>query len=84
MEIAGIRFAPLKIPMDRRLQTFAAGTGFVWLIFGGLISLFFSIYLLLFTRYWHVTLLYLLWFVFWDKDTSQQGGRPWHWVRSWR
>ncbi|KAH1005902.1 hypothetical protein HUJ04_006805 [Dendroctonus ponderosae] len=84
MEIAGIRFAPLKIPMDRRLQTFAAGTGFVWLIFGGLISLLFSVYLLLFTRYWHVTLLYLLWFVFWDKDTSQQGGRPWHWVRSWR
>lgn len=83
MEIAGIHFAPLKVPMDRRLQTLAAGVGFVWLIFGGFICLLLSIYLVLFTRYWLITAGYLLW-VLYDKSISQKGGRRWTWVRSWR
>ncbi|XP_066145473.1 diacylglycerol O-acyltransferase 2-like [Euwallacea fornicatus] len=84
MEIGGISFAPLKVPMDRRLQTLAAGAAFVWLIFGGFICVIFSIYLILFTKFWLLTIAYLLWVMFWDKPISQQGGRPWKWVRGWR
>ncbi|CAG9772819.1 unnamed protein product [Ceutorhynchus assimilis] len=84
MEIAGIQFAPLKVPLDRRLQTLAAGAGFVWLIFGGFICLIWSIYLVLFTKYWLLIVAYLGWFVLWDIKISEQGGRPSRWVRSWR
>ncbi|KAL1510007.1 hypothetical protein ABEB36_004666 [Hypothenemus hampei] len=83
MQIAGIRFAPLKVPMDRRLQTLAAGAGFVWLIFGGFFCFLFSIYLILFTKYWFITILYLAWVNLYDSDTCNQGGRPQQWVRAW-
>ncbi|XP_050296929.1 2-acylglycerol O-acyltransferase 1-like [Anthonomus grandis grandis] len=84
MELAGIQFAPLSVPMERRLQTLAAGVGFVWLIFGGFICLFLSIYLILFTRFWWITSLYLLWILLWDVNVSERGGRQIQWVRNWR
>ncbi|XP_030752581.1 2-acylglycerol O-acyltransferase 1-like [Sitophilus oryzae] len=83
MEFAGIKFAPLNVSLDRRLQTLAAACGFIWLIFGGFICLIFSVYLVLFTKYWLVTSVYLLW-VLWDLKTSETGGRPSKWVRNWR
>ncbi|KAF7274157.1 2-acylglycerol O-acyltransferase 1-like isoform X2 [Rhynchophorus ferrugineus] len=82
MEIAGIKFAPLDISLDRRLQTLAVACGFNWFIFGGFFCLVWSVYLVLFTKYWHLTTLYFVW-MWWDLNTSQTGGRSSRWVRNW-
>ncbi|XP_060525741.1 2-acylglycerol O-acyltransferase 2-like isoform X2 [Cylas formicarius] len=83
MEVAGVKFAPLYVPLERRLQTLAAGVGFLWLIFGGIVCLFLSIYLVLFTRLWWATLLYLTWVFFFDVKVCERGGRTIKWVKSW-
>jgi len=79
--VLGIRPAPIRVPLHRRLETFAA---FVWM------SLFFLcnigpsvlfVYLLFYTRYWYLTLLYLVWYVS-DQHTCSTGGRR-GWVRRW-
>ncbi|XP_018568259.1 2-acylglycerol O-acyltransferase 2-like [Anoplophora glabripennis] len=84
MEIFGIQFAPLNVPLERRIQTLAAATWMVAMAFGGFIGLLIALYLIAFTKYWWLTLLYLLWIYVIDKDVSEQGGRPNKWVRSWR
>lgn len=82
MEIFGIKFAPLNVPLERRLQTLATGLWFVVMAFGGFMGLFFSIYLILFTKFRWISLLYLLW-IWFDRDACNRGGRANDWVRSW-
>ncbi|KAJ8971205.1 hypothetical protein NQ314_000807 [Rhamnusium bicolor] len=83
MEIFGIQFAPLNIPLERRIQTLAAAGWMITMAFGGLISLIVAIYLVLFTKYWWITVLYLIWAWVIDKDICDNGGRPSKWVRTW-
>lgn len=83
MEIFGIKFAPLNVPLRRRLQTLATGTWFVVMAFGGFIGLFVALYLVLFTHYRWLTLLYLYWAWVVDRDACDRGGRASEWVRSW-
>ncbi|KAJ8946387.1 hypothetical protein NQ318_011793 [Aromia moschata] len=83
MELFGIRFAPLYVPMERRLQTLAAAAWMITMAFGGFIGLLIALYLLLFTRLWWLTALYLFWVYMVDKDVSETGGRSSRWVRSW-
>lgn len=74
MKIFGIQYAPLRIPLERRRQTWAV---FVWIgsfFFMGPACLMFLLYLLLYTRFYFLSLLYLAWYVA-DKDTPQRGGR---------
>ncbi|XP_056632411.1 2-acylglycerol O-acyltransferase 2-like isoform X2 [Diorhabda carinulata] len=82
MELLGIRFAPLHVPLERRLQTLSAAIWFIIMAFGGLIGLLLAIYLVLFTKFWWLTLLYLTYIWTIDKDVSERGGRPSKWVRS--
>lgn len=82
MEIFGIRFAPLNVPLKRRLQTLSAAGWFITMAFGGFIGMFFAIYLL-FTRIWWLTALYLCWIWVIDKDISEKGGRTIEWVQKW-
>jgi len=80
-KVAGIEFAPLNIPFKRRLQTFAA---FFWsssFLFFGFSGLVITIWLL-FTKYYYVTLLYALWFIY-DRERCHRGGRRSNWVRNW-
>lgn len=83
MELLGIRFAPLNVPLERRLQTLSAAAWMITMAFGGFIGMFFALYLLLFTRLWWLVALYLFWIWVIDKDTGEQGGRAIEWVRSW-
>ncbi|GJQ75360.1 hypothetical protein Trydic_g5314 [Trypoxylus dichotomus] len=83
MEIFGIEFAPLNIPLKRRMQTLAAATWFVTMIAGGFVGLIFAIYLMLFTPWRWITMLYLMWIWLIDRDVSQRGGRRSYWVRDW-
>ena len=85
-KIFGMDFAPLLLPLERRLQTFAV---FYWIsamLFQGLIVTSLGIYLFFYTSYWWISLLYLTWMVY-DLDTCNRGGRTGWWlrfIRGWR
>lgn len=81
MKILGIEFAPLDIPMQRRLQTLAVVHYTYIFLFMGFGLLFFFLYLL-FTDYYYIPLLYALWY-YYDRHTSERGGRRSQWVREW-
>lgn len=83
MEVLGVEFAPINIPVSRRLQTLAAAAWFVTMAFGGLICLLFAGYLVLFSSIWSAVLLYIVWTRFADNETCERGGRRIEWVRDW-
>lgn len=76
-----IEFAPLNIPLSRRLQTAAV---FQWVFsFLLLAQCCAGIFLMLILgRYWVVVALYVGW-LYLDWDTPQSGGRRSEWVRNW-
>uniref|UniRef100_A0A8D8VH82 Acyltransferase n=1 Tax=Cacopsylla melanoneura TaxID=428564 RepID=A0A8D8VH82_9HEMI len=82
MILFGIKFAPLLVPLERRLQTFAAAMWIIVLAFGGMVGAWGSIYLLLYTRYYPLVLLYYAW-IYLDRNTCETGGRRSEWMRNW-
>jgi len=83
MEVAGIKFAPLNVPLERRLQTFTAFCFMLFLVTGGILGWviwFALIYYSEWLRY--PMLLYGAWILY-DKDAGELGGRRWPWVRNW-
>ena len=81
----GIRLAPLKIPIERRLQTFAVlfYLNCVFMIpFFGFLLLFIG----LFTPFWILSVGYVFWMVYDMKiaKTPQRGGRRSLWLRDGR
>ncbi|KAG9346402.1 hypothetical protein JZ751_006713 [Albula glossodonta] len=76
-----IEFAPLNIPLRRRLQTAAVVQ---WVFsFLALAQCCLAAYLLLcLSQWWLLALLYAGW-LYLDRDTPTTGGRRSHWVRSW-
>nr|CAD7204347.1 unnamed protein product [Timema douglasi] len=82
LKMLRIKFAPLKTPLERRLQTLAAACWFVTLAFGGTLCLAAILYLTFYTRLWWLTLLYGA-FIFYDRDVCNKGGRSSDWVRRW-
>lgn len=83
MEIFGIQFAPLNVPLERRLQTLTVAAWMLFIVFGSVLGPLLTFYLLACTRLWWLTALYLLWIWVLDKDVSEKGGRQISWVRSW-
>ncbi|KAK3583647.1 hypothetical protein CHS0354_021384 [Potamilus streckersoni] len=83
MKIFGVEFAPLNIPLQRRLQTLAVFQHILSFLFLGFGCLFLCIYLLLFTHYYHFPLACLVWYLY-DRKTSARGGRRNEWVRRWK
>ncbi|XP_076288415.1 2-acylglycerol O-acyltransferase 1 [Lasioglossum baleicum] len=82
MEILGVRFAPLNVPLRRRLETLSAALVIILLGFGDLLGYLLTVYLLFYTetlRYF--VLLYFVW-MYYDWDTCNQGGRGYRWT-SW-
>ncbi|XP_055331416.1 2-acylglycerol O-acyltransferase 2-A-like [Paramacrobiotus metropolitanus] len=78
--VGGVEFVDiLHVPMERRLQTLAALGAFLSFAFGGASAIVFLVYLL-FTRFWWVTMLYMVWYIY-DWDASSRGGHRLEWVR---
>nr|XP_046237447.1 2-acylglycerol O-acyltransferase 1 isoform X2 [Scatophagus argus] len=77
-----IEFAPLNIPLRRRLQT-AAVLQWVFSFLGLAQCCLAAFVLLALSDWWMVALLYAGW-LWLDWDTPSSGGRRSHWVRSWR
>ncbi|EZA62914.1 hypothetical protein DMN91_002992 [Ooceraea biroi] len=81
MEIFGVRFAPLSVPLERRLQTLVAAIWIFVSAFGDFWGYIITAYLLLYTqtiRYF--VLLYFIW-MYYDWDTCNRGGRSESWTR---
>ncbi|XP_076396900.1 2-acylglycerol O-acyltransferase 2-A-like isoform X2 [Megachile rotundata] len=75
MKILGIKFAPLNVPLKRRLETLSVTLWYFTLAFGPSLGFIITGYLLFFTttiRYY--VLLYFLW-MYYDWDTCNKGGR---------
>lgn len=73
-KVAGVEFAPLRISIARRRQTWAA---FMWIgtfFFFGPVMLFAMFYLLFYTSFYYIPLLYAVYYVI-DRETPEAGGR---------
>ncbi|XP_065213887.1 2-acylglycerol O-acyltransferase 2-like [Planococcus citri] len=77
----GIEFAPFVIPLSRRLETLTVA----WFFFSLLLAMFIIFpaffYLLIFTKYWYLPVLYFSW-IFLDRNTPLRGGRKLKWLRN--
>ncbi|XP_038617985.1 2-acylglycerol O-acyltransferase 2 [Tachyglossus aculeatus] len=75
-----VHFAPLSMPLKRRLQTAAVLQWvFSFLALGQCCTLVF--FGLLFTRFWLVSFLYAVWWCL-DWETPSRGGRRFNWLRT--
>ncbi|KAK6167295.1 hypothetical protein SNE40_021360 [Patella caerulea] len=74
MKILGFDFAPLNIPLSRRLETISVFTFTCCFLFLGFGCLFFCLYVLLFTRYYYLPLAYFAYYLY-DRETPARGGR---------
>ncbi|XP_046408238.1 2-acylglycerol O-acyltransferase 2-A-like isoform X2 [Ischnura elegans] len=80
--MALIEFAPLNVPWERRMQTFAALFWICTFFFMGLVAALILAFIFFYTKYYYLTVLYLLW-LWYDKDICERGGRRVQWVRKW-
>lgn len=81
MEILGVKFAPLNVPMKRRIETLSVALWIILLGFGNFIAYILTAYLLFCTgnlRYF--LLLYFAW-MYYDRDTCNRGGRAERYVK---
>ncbi|XP_027704074.1 2-acylglycerol O-acyltransferase 2 [Vombatus ursinus] len=77
-----ISFAPLSVPLERRLQTLAVVHWiFSFLVLGVVCTVIFIG--LLFTRFWFLSILYSAWWYL-DRDTPRKGGRQSQTIKQWR
>jgi len=73
-KVRGVEFAPVIIPLERRLETFSV---FVWLCLVVVLGTFASLVLLyglVYTSYWWAVLAYVTWIIV-DRDSCETGGR---------
>ena len=81
-DLMGVRFAPICVPLRRRLQTLAVIHWLACLLFVG-VATWLSCFAMLFTCMYPAVLLYFAWFVY-DRRTPSRGGRRVPSVRAWR
>jgi len=80
--ILGVEFAPICIPIRRRLQTFAVFQWTLSFLIMGPVCLALMV-CLLFTPFYAIPLFYSVWYVY-DWHATERGGRRWCWVRNWQ
>lgn len=85
MEIFGIKFAPLNVPLKRRLETLSAAVCFIYFAFGNFCGYILTAYFLFFTetmRYF--ILLYFVWMYYdWNKtDMGYKRRKVLNWMRN--
>ncbi|CAN7938553.1 unnamed protein product, partial [Ixodes hexagonus] len=83
MKLLGVEFAPLNIPLKRRMQTLAVIFCASVFFLGGPWGISLFAFLVFYTPFWWAALLYVVWMVY-DIKTPKHGGRPNDWVRRWR
>lgn len=80
MKILGIKFAPLNISLERRLQTLVIAIWVLISAFGDFWGCIVTAYLLLYTQILrYFMLLYFFW-MYYDRNTCDRGGRSYSWI----
>ncbi|CAD5116606.1 DgyrCDS5479 [Dimorphilus gyrociliatus] len=74
MRALGLEWAPLDVPLQRRLESFGILQFIISFLFLGVGCIVISLYVLLFTKYYWIILLYAAWYVY-DYKTPEKGGR---------
>ncbi|XP_077288317.1 2-acylglycerol O-acyltransferase 1-like isoform X2 [Arctopsyche grandis] len=77
----GVKFAPMDVPMERRLQTIAAAGWICLLMFGEILAVAFTVYLIR-TSYFYIGVAYVL-IIAKQRNSGCLGQRSWSWVRQW-
>ena len=82
VKILGMEYAPLNIPLHRRIETFCVFQWVCTFLFAGFGCTGLFIYLL-FTRFYWISFLYLGWYIYDTliKDTANRGARPISFIR---
>uniref|UniRef100_A0A0M3ILI2 Acyltransferase n=1 Tax=Ascaris lumbricoides TaxID=6252 RepID=A0A0M3ILI2_ASCLU len=78
--MAVIEFAPLNVPLERRLQTLAVLFYVFFFLIAPPLSIFIAIYLF-FTSFWWITVLYGIWFIY-DFRCPEHGSRPFRFLQN--
>uniref|UniRef100_A0A914UIK1 diacylglycerol O-acyltransferase n=1 Tax=Plectus sambesii TaxID=2011161 RepID=A0A914UIK1_9BILA len=74
-KVGRVHFAPLNVPLQRRLQTFAAFYYSFMTFFFPLLNIFLPFYIVFYTSYWWVLAIYAIFYIY-DYQTPKRGGRP--------
>ena len=82
--VLGIEFAPLKIPLKRRLQTSAVILFICLFLLGHTVSWIILLAMALIPVFTPFAVAYLFWVFKWDKNTPFQGGRPFGCMKRWK
>ncbi|XP_077488787.1 uncharacterized protein LOC144099398 isoform X4 [Amblyomma americanum] len=82
MRFVGMEWAPLQLPLHRRLETLAAVYFTFSFLAQGIVGWLLLLYVLLCTRLYPLSLLYAAW-LYWDRNTCDRGGRRSDWARRW-
>uniref|UniRef100_A0A7E5A1P0 Acyltransferase n=1 Tax=Panagrellus redivivus TaxID=6233 RepID=A0A7E5A1P0_PANRE len=78
--IETMHWAPVDVPLERRLQT-AACTYFIWLFIAApFVTPVIALYVLFFTSYWWISALYAIWFAY-DWHSPERGAYAQEWFR---
>ncbi|KAL1122311.1 hypothetical protein AAG570_003716 [Ranatra chinensis] len=80
MGLLGIKWAPLNVPWHRRLETAMALFWIISLALGGPFGVALLVYLIFFSNYYLVGLLYIAW-MYYDRNTCYTGGRRCKFIR---
>ena len=75
-----VEFAPIRIPLHRRLETAAVALYYYSFFFGALIGTL-TILGLFFTSYYPIAILYITWAYLIDGKTPEHGGRRSNYIR---
>ncbi|XP_050520821.1 2-acylglycerol O-acyltransferase 2-A-like [Daktulosphaira vitifoliae] len=82
MKLKDVEFAPLCVPLNRRLETLAAAAWIHLIFFGGLTGSLFLLYVVLATRFWWLGLMYAAW-IYIDRNSASSGNLRFGFVRNW-
>ncbi|XP_041970330.1 2-acylglycerol O-acyltransferase 2-A-like isoform X1 [Aricia agestis] len=78
----GIKWAPLDLPMQRRLQTLGALAWVIITLCGEPLCIL-AFFKLIYSAYWWLGILYAVWMIN-DIEVCHRGGRKIEWVRNWK
>jgi len=83
--VLGIKFAPLALPLARRLQTLAIILWAWMILLNGTVTGITLLYLLFCTKYWWISSAYFTWMLVDNKTPDRGARRGWiqRWVQNW-
>ncbi|KAL5236281.1 hypothetical protein ACI65C_003691 [Semiaphis heraclei] len=80
MKLKDVEFAPLCVPLSRRLETLAAAAWIYLVVFGGMTGWAVLLYILMATRFWWAALMYGLW-IYLDRSVASDNPERFRFMR---